>query len=49
LMLVGLGMVFRDGVALVLGLLMSALAMAATIGLLLAAGVWGSYWIASWV
>lgn len=49
LMLVGLGLVFRDGVAVALGLLMSVMAMAVTFGLLLAAGVWGSDWVASWV
>jgi hypothetical protein len=49
LMLIGLGLVFRDGVAVVLGLLISALAMVATVGLLLAAGMWGGDWIASWV
>lgn len=48
LMLVGLGLVFRDGVAVVLGLL-SAMAPVATIGLLLATGAWGSDRIASWV
>jgi hypothetical protein len=49
LMLVGLGLVFRDGVADALRLLVSGVAIAATIGLMLAAGVWGSEWVASWV
>ena len=48
LMLIGLGLVFRDGVAVILGLLMSGVALAATIGSLLMAGVWGGEWILSW-
>ena len=48
LMLIGVGLVFRDGVAVILGLLMSGVAMTVTIGLLLLAGVWGGDWIASW-
>ena len=49
LMLIGVGLVFRDGVAVILGLLMAGVAMAATTGLLLLAGVWGGDWIANWV
>lgn len=49
LMLMGVGLVFRDGVAVILGLLMSGVAMTVTIGLLLLAGAWGGDWIASWV
>lgn len=49
LMLIGLGLVFRDGIAVVLGLLMSATALAATGGLLMLAWAWGSRWIANWV
>lgn len=45
LMFIGLGLVFRDGVAVILGLLMSAVALIATTGLLLAASVWGTGWI----
>lgn len=48
LMLIGLGLVFRDGLAVLLGLLMAALAVFATAGLLLAAWVWGSGWILGW-
>ena len=49
LMLIGLGLVFRDGVAVILGLLMSGVALVATTGLLLMAWVWGSAWILGWV
>jgi hypothetical protein len=49
LMLIGLGLVFRDGVAVVLGLLLSGLALVATTGLLLIAWIWGSEWIRAWV
>ena len=49
LMLIGLGLVFRDGVAVVLGLLMAGLALVATTGLMLMAWVWGSEWILGWV
>jgi hypothetical protein len=41
--------VFRDGVAVILGLLMSGVAMVVTTGLLLMAWVWGSEWIQGWV
>ena len=49
LVLIGLGLVFRDGVAVILGLLMSGLALVATTGLLLMAWAWGSEWILGWV
>ena len=49
LMLIGLGLVFRDGVAVILGLLMSGVALVATTGLLLMAWVRGSEWILGWV
>ena len=49
LVFIGLGLVFRDGVAVILGLLMSGVAMVATTGLLLMAWVWGSEWILGWV
>ena len=45
LMLIGLGLVFRDGVAVVLGLAMAALAMCVTAGVMLMAWVWGSEWL----
>ena len=45
LVFIGLGLVFRDGVAMVLGLLLSGVALFATIGLLLMAWVWGGEWI----
>jgi hypothetical protein len=45
LMLIGLGLVFRDGVAVVLGLAMAALAMCVTAGVMLMAGIWGSEWL----
>jgi hypothetical protein len=45
LVFIGLGLVFRDGVAVILGLLMSGVAVVATTGLLLVAWVWGSKWI----
>ena len=49
LVLIGLGLVFPDGLAVVLGLLMSGLALVATTGLLLMAWAWGSGWILGWV
>lgn len=49
LVFIGLGLVFRDGVAAMLGLLMSGVALVATTGLLLMAWVWGSEWILGWV
>lgn len=49
LVFIGLGLVFRDGVAVILGLLMSGVALVATTGLLLMAWVWGSEWILGWV
>lgn len=45
LVLLGLGLVFRDGVAVILGLMMSGVALLATVGLLLLAWVWGLEWI----
>lgn len=45
LMLIGLGLVFRDGAAVVLGLAMAALAMCVTAGVMLMAWVWGSEWL----
>ena len=49
LVLIGLGLVFRDGVAVILGLLMSGLALVATTGLLLIAWVGGCEWLLGWV
>lgn len=45
LVFIWLGLVFRDGAAVILGLLMSGVALIATTGLLLMAWVWGSEWI----
>ncbi|MBC7940250.1 MAG: exopolysaccharide biosynthesis protein [Chitinophagaceae bacterium] len=49
LMLIGLGLVFRDGIAVIVGLLMSGVALVATTGLLLMTWIWGSEWILGWV
>jgi hypothetical protein len=49
LVFIGLGPVFRDGVAVILGLVMSGVALVATTGMLLMAWVWGSEWILGWV
>ena len=49
LILVGLGLVFRDGVAVVLGLVGAGLALCVTAGLVLVAWLWGSGWIQGWV
>ena len=49
MMLIGLGLVFRDGVAVVLGLVMAGLALLVTAGLVLMAWVWGSTWIMRWL
>ena len=45
LMLIGPGLVFRDVVAVVLGLAMAALAMCVTAGVMLMAWAWGSEWL----
>lgn len=45
LVFIGLGLVFRDGLAVMLGLLMSGVAVLATTGLLLLAWVWGGEWL----
>ncbi len=49
LVLIGLGLVFRDGLVMILGLLMSGVALVATTCLLLMAWVWGKEWILGWV
>ncbi|MGM9513615.1 exopolysaccharide biosynthesis protein [Roseateles sp. DB2] len=46
---IGLGLVFRDGLAVLMGLLVACLAGAVTTGLVLLAWGWGSEWIAVWV
>ena len=48
LMLIGLGLVFRDGLAVALGLLGAGLALCATAGLLLTVWFWGSEWVLGW-
>jgi len=45
LMLIGLGLVFHDGLAVVLGLAMAGFAFLVTAGLMLLAWVWGSEWV----
>jgi len=45
LMLIGLGLVFRDGVAVVLGLAMAGLTICVTAGVMLMAWAWGSEWL----
>jgi hypothetical protein len=45
LMLIGLGLVFRDGVAVVLGLAMAVVATGVTAGVMLLAWAWGSEWL----
>ncbi|MBQ0945544.1 exopolysaccharide biosynthesis protein [Ideonella sp. 4Y16] len=49
LVLIGLGLVFRDGLAVALGLAGAALAVLATTGLVLWAWTWGSDWAARWI
>lgn len=49
MMLIGLGLVFRDGVAVLLGLAMAGLALFVTAGLMLMTWIWGSEWITRWV
>jgi hypothetical protein len=46
---IGLGLVFSDGLAVLLGLLLSGAAVFATVGLLLMAWAVGSGWISGWV
>lgn len=48
LTLIGLGLVFRDGLAVVLGLLGAGVALGATAGLVLLAWTWGSDWVGHW-
>ena len=48
MMLIGLGLVFRDGVAVILGHITAGLALLATAGLLWMAWGWGSEWITRW-
>ena len=49
LMFIGLGLVFRDGVAVIFGLATAGLALFITAGLMLMAWIWGSEWITRWV
>lgn len=49
LALIGLGLVFRDGVVVVLGLVMAGLALFVTVGLMLMAWAWGSEWFLAWL
>jgi hypothetical protein len=49
LVLIGLGLVFRDGVAVVAGLVGAGLALVITAGVMVMALVWGSEWILAWV
>ncbi len=49
LMLIGLGLVFRDGVAVVLGLVTAGLALVVTVGLMLTAWTWVSEWVMHWI
>ena len=49
LMLIGLGLVFRDGVAIVLGLALAGVAMCVTAGVMLMAWAWGSDWLLGWL
>lgn len=46
---IGVGLVFRDGLAVLLGLLLSGVAVVATVGLLLMAWSLGSGWMSAWV
>lgn len=48
LVLIGLGLVFRDGVAVILGLAGAGLALFATAGILVTAWDWGGEWITRW-
>ncbi len=48
-MLIGLGLVFRDGVAVVLGQLTAGLALLGTTALAWMAWAWGSEWLMRWV
>ena len=49
MMLIGLGLVFRDGVAVVFGQAMAGLALFVAAGLMQMAWIWGSKWITHWV
>jgi len=49
LMLIGLALVFRDGVAMLLGMTAAALALVMTAGLVWMAWFWGGEWITHWI
>jgi hypothetical protein len=46
---IGLGLVFQDGVAVTLGVVIAGLALCLTLGLVLLAWVWGSGWLLPWL
>lgn len=48
LMLIGLALVFRDGVAMLLGMVAAAFALAMTAGLVSMVWFWGSEWMTRW-
>lgn len=45
LMLIGLGLMFRDGVAVIVGLAGAGLALSVTVGLIALTWIWGTAWI----
>jgi len=49
IMFIGLGLVFRDGVAIVLGLATAGLALLITAGLVSMVWLWGGEWVTRWV
>ena len=49
LVFIGLGLVFGDGIAIVLGLIGAGLAFLATAGLILVAWAWGNEWLLGWI
>ncbi len=49
MMFIGLGLVFRDGVAIVLGLTTAGLALLITAGLMSMVWVWGGEWLTRWM
>ena len=49
LIFIGLGLVFRDGAAVAVGLLGAGLTLFVTAGLVLMAWVWGGEWIQAWI
>ena len=49
MMLIGLGLVFRDGIAVLLGFTTAGVAVFVTAGLVVMAWVWGSEWFMRWI